>query len=208
MIKSGNHILFQGDSITNAFRMPHEVCNAYQLGAGYAMMVAARLLANRPNDNLLFTNRGVSGEGIKGLRRRWQADCTDLKPDILSILVGVNDSIISDNCVALPLSEFKNEYRELLIQTRKELPDVKLVLCEPFLLNAGSVTEWALNDVPERAKIVRGLANEFDAVLVEFQSVFADALKIAPATYWSFDGIHPNAQGHWLMAEAWLNAVK
>jgi lysophospholipase L1-like esterase len=108
----------------------------------------------------------------------------------------------------LPLSEFKNEYRELLIQTRKELPDVKLVLCEPFLLNAGSVTEWALNDVPERAKIVRGLANEFDAVLVEFQSVFADALKIAPATYWSFDGIHPNAQGHWLMAEAWLNAVK
>jgi lysophospholipase L1-like esterase len=207
MIKTGDHILFQGDSITNAFRMPQEVCNAYQLGAGYAMMVAAQLLASRPHDNLRFTNRGVSGEGIKGLRRRWQADCIDLKPDILSILVGVNDSIISDNRVAMPLPEFESEYRELLIQTRKELPYVKIVLCETFLLKAGDVIDWALNDVSERAKIVRKLAIEFDTVMVELQTVFADALKIAPADYWSFDGIHPNAQGHWLMAEAWLKAV-
>ncbi|MEI6520727.1 MAG: lysophospholipase, partial [bacterium] len=87
-------------------------------------------------------------------------------------------------------------------------PNVKIVLCEPFLLKAGIVTDWALNDVAERAKIVQKLAKEFDTVLVELQTVFADALKIAPANYWSFDGIHPNAQGHWLMAEAWLKAIK
>ena len=92
MIRPGDHILFQGDSITNAFRKPEEVCNAYQLGSGYAMLVAAQLLAVRPNDGLRFSNRSVSGEGIDGLAHRWRTDCLDLRPDVLSILVGINDA--------------------------------------------------------------------------------------------------------------------
>jgi lysophospholipase L1-like esterase len=92
MIQASDHVLFQGDSITNAFRKPEETCNAYQLGSGYAMIVAAQLLAARPRDNLRFTNRGVCGDGIDGLVNRWQVDCLDLRPDVLSILAGVNDA--------------------------------------------------------------------------------------------------------------------
>jgi acyl-CoA thioesterase-1 len=207
MIKSKDHILFQGDSITNAFRKPEELCNAYQLGSGYAMIVASQFLARRPKDNLRFTNRGVSGEGVAGLQQRWQADCLDLKPDILSILVGINDTTPTRSGPITSLEEYEQRYRELLAQTRVALPSVRLVLCEPFVFRVGGVQTWAQDDVVARGAIVRRLAAETGAILVPLQSVFASALRKAPAAYWSYDGIHPNAQGHWLIAEAWLRAV-
>lgn len=207
MIHNCDLILFQGDSITNAFRKPEEVCNAYQLGSGYAMIVAAQLLAARPHDGLRFTNRGVAGEGIEGLRKRWQADCLDLRPDVLSILVGVNDAAVTTPRPGTALDEYEQGYRELLRQTRTALPAVRLVLCEPFVLRVGDVQERAVVDIAARGEIVRRLAGETGAVVVPLQAVFADALKRAPAEYWTFDGIHPNAQGHWLIAEAWLRAI-
>jgi lysophospholipase L1-like esterase len=207
MIHDRDLILFQGDSITNAFRKPEEVCNAYQLGSGYAMLVAAQLLAARPRDHLRFTNRGVSGEGIQGLRKRWQADCLDLRPDVLSILVGINDAGPVQPSPDTPPEEYEEHYRELLARTRDALPSVRLVLCEPFVLRVGDVTEAAPGTLSAYGEVVRRLATEFSAVFVPLQSVFADALKRAPAEYWSFDGIHPNAQGHWLIAEAWLQAT-
>ena len=207
MIQPNDHILFQGDSITNAFRKPEEVCNAYQLGSGYAMIIAAKLLAARPRENLRFTNRGVSGEGIVELTNRWQTDCLDLRPDVLSLLVGINDSRPIEPNPVTSLEEYEQHYRALLARTRAALPSVRLVLCEPFVLRAGNVQERAVNDVAARGEIVRRLAAESGAVLVPLQAVFADALLRAPADYWSFDGIHPNAQGHWLSAEAWLRAT-
>lgn len=208
MIRPNERILFQGDSITNAFRKPEEVCNAYQLGSGYAMMVAAQLLAARPHDNLRFDNRGVSGEGIKGLAARWQSDCLDLHPDLLSILVGINDAGATRQSPSVSIAEYEEQYRELLQQTRIALPAVRLVLCEPFVLRVGDVKDRAVDDVAARGAVVRRLAAETGEVVVPLQSVFADALQHAPASYWSFDGIHPNAQGHWLIAQAWLQAVE
>jgi lysophospholipase L1-like esterase len=207
IVQSGNLILFQGDSITNAFRKPEEVCNAYQLGSGYAMLVAAELLAARPHDGLRFTNRGVSGEGVQGLAQRWQTDCLDLRPDILSVLVGINDAGPVRPGSAMPAETYERHYRELLVRTRDALPSVRLVLCEPFVLRAGDVTEAAPETLTAYGGVVRRLVTEFSAVFVPLQTVFADALKLAPAEYWSFDGIHPNAQGHWLMAKAWLKAT-
>ena len=208
MIRANDHILFQGDSITNAFRKPEEVCNAYQLGAGYAMIVASQLLATRPSDTLRFTNRGVSGEGVKELASRWQVDCLDLRPDVLSLLVGVNDADVTHESPATPLGEYERGYRELLARTLAALPSVRLVLLEPFVLQYGAVRERALADIAARGEIVRRLAVESGAIFVPLQAAFADALKRAPVEYWSFDGIHPNAQGHWLIAEAWLRAMQ
>ena len=208
MIKSNDHILFQGDSITNAFRMPNELNNAYQMGAGYAMIVAAQLLAARPGDKLQFTNRGVCGEGITGLQQRWQADCIELRPTVVSILVGVNDAQVMQCQPKTSLQEYEGGYRDLLSLTRAALPEVRLVLCEPFALHVGDVRADRLEDVAARGVIVRRLANEFTTVLVPLQRVFADALQLAPAEYWSYDGIHPNAQGHWLITQAWLRACR
>lgn len=208
IIQPGNLVLFQGDSITNAFRKPEEVCNAYQLGSGYAMLVAAQVLAARPHDGIRFTNRGVSGEGIQGLQKRWQTDCLDLRPDIVSILVGVNDAAVTKPQAGTPLDEYERSYRELLRQTCAALPAVRLVLGEPFVLRCGDVQERAVADLAACGEIVRRLATEFGARVVPLQAVFAVALKQAPAEYWSFDGIHPNTQGHWLIAQAWLAATR
>lgn len=206
-IQSNDLILFQGDSITNAFRKPEEICNAYQMGAGYAMIVAGRLLAERPGDGLRFENRGVCGEGINCLQKRWQSDCLELRPDVLSILVGVNDVRVTLEKPSTSLEEYEQSYRELLKQTRAALPKVRLVLCEPFALRVGDVRKDRMADIAARGEVVRRFASEFGAAFVPLQTVFADALRHAPADYWSFDGIHPNAQGHWLIAEAWIKAV-
>jgi lysophospholipase L1-like esterase len=187
--------------------MPGEVCNAYQLGAGYAMLVAAHLLAARPDDHLRCINRGVSGEGVQGLRRRWQDDCLSLRPDIVSILVGVNDAIRTPRPALAP-DVFADTYRELLAETRRALPDISLVLCEPFALPVGEVTGADLATIADYGLIVRELADATGAILVPLQRVFTEAQQRAPAVYWSFDGIHPNAQGHWLIAQAWLQAVE
>lgn len=208
MINPNDRILFQGDSITNAFRMPNEINNAYQLGAGYAMIVAAQLLHDLPNSNLIFVNRGVSGDSLGMLKARWEADCLELRPTVLSILVGVNDAQVTQSEPRTSLEEYEQQYRELLTHTRASLPELRLILCEPFALNVGDVRADRLEDVAARGVIVRRLANEFTTVLVPLQRVFADALQLAPPEYWSYDGIHPNAQGHWLIAQAWLRACR
>ena len=93
LLKEGDRVLFQGDSITNAFRMPQESNDTYQMGAGFAMLVAARVRLQRPQDRITFMNRGISGQGIQNLLARWRPDCLDLRPDVVSVLVGVNDTL-------------------------------------------------------------------------------------------------------------------
>jgi lysophospholipase L1-like esterase len=207
MIQPGNRILFQGDSITYAFRKPEEVCNAYQLGMGYAKMVAAQVLAARPADGLSFVNRGVSGDSVTSLRQRWQEDCLALKPDVLSLLIGVNDGSPTQAQPSVTVEAYEQQYRELLQVTREALPKVRLVLCEPFILPCGAVLPRAAEDLIARGDVVNQLADDFDAAVVPLQAVFAGALEKAPADYWAYDGVHPTAQGHWLIAKAWLKAT-
>ena len=208
MILPNDTLLFQGDSITNAFRMPDEINNAYQLGAGYTLLIAAHLLASHPGDNLRFVNRGVSGNRLADLLERWQEDCIDLRPTVLSLLVGVNDTghDVSGKPGSTP-AEYARDYRRLLEWTRRELPAVRLVLCEPFALVVGTVTPaWRENLIP-RQQVVRQLAEEFDAAFVPLQTPFDDAGRQAPPAYWIYDGIHPTAAGFGLLAREWLAVV-
>src|SRR5690348_3037982 len=118
-IRSGDVVLFQGDSITDAFRKPDEINNAYQLGAGYAMIVSGKLLRQRPADHLQFINRGISGHTLGHLQARWQLDAIALQPSVISLLVGINDtSRQAEGNSSLSPPQFEKEYRELLQQTR------------------------------------------------------------------------------------------
>jgi lysophospholipase L1-like esterase len=200
-------ILFQGDSITDTGRNRDvsEPNVAAGLGLGYAHMVAARILAARPNDHLKFLNRGIGGNRVPDLAARWAPDCLDLEPDVVSILVGINDTWHGmDRARGVPLDEYERIYRELLVRTREVKPDVKYVLCEPFALHCGAVTEEWFPELNERREIVRHLASEFSGVFVPFQSVFDEAVEKAPPDYWAADGVHPTPAGHHLMAESWL----
>jgi lysophospholipase L1-like esterase len=206
-------ILLQGDSITDWRRNRKEEDKANdpsQLGAGYALFIAAALLANHAGKNLKIYNRGISGNKVFQLAGRWDKDCLDLQPNLLSILIGVNDFWhTKTSAYEGTIETYEADYRKLLEQTRERLPETKIVICEPFIIHGGS----ALDDTWEGAfsayrSVANALAQEFQLTLVPFQSVFNEALKKAPASYWGRDGVHPSLAGAQLMAQAWLKAVQ
>lgn len=208
MIRPHDRVLFIGDSVTNAFRMPDEVSSAYQLGAGYALMVAAHFQLARPGDGLEFINRGVSGNGVGNLEERWDEDCIQLKPDVVSVLIGVNETIGRFKWNRhMNASQYETHFNALLERTQRELPGVRLIVCEPFLLETGYVTAEWVADVAVRGATARRIADARGAVFVPLQQPFEEALTLAPAEYWAFDGIHPTAAGFALIAREWLKAV-
>jgi lysophospholipase L1-like esterase len=202
-------ILFQGDSITDAFRKPEEINPAFQLGNGYAFLVAARLGVRHPERRFEFMNRGISGNTVQDLEKRWQADSLDYRPDLFSLLIGVNNIIRRQNSLKdISDSEVLASYRRLLEQMRTQNPGILFLLMEPFLLEAGEVTAaWkvALKPIQEGIAVI---AREFDAPLIPLQSLFDKSLSRAPAAYWAYDGIHATHAGFQLIADAWLEAVE
>jgi lysophospholipase L1-like esterase len=196
--RRGARILFQGDSITDGNRGRSADPN-HILGHGYAFIIAARHGAEFPEAGLEFMNRGVSGNTVLDLEKRWQADAIDLKPDILSILIGVND-----RGKKVPLERFEQAYDAILSAARGENPEVMLVLGEPFLKPSGKPDA----DIEARREIVGRLAAKYGAAVVRYQRVFDEAAKRAPADYWIWDSVHPTYRGHQLMADEWERVVR
>jgi lysophospholipase L1-like esterase len=198
-------ILFQGDSITDGNRGRGPDLNHVH-GHGYVYLIAARNGAGAPSQNTTFLNRGVSGNTVLDLSKRWAKDTLELKPDVLSVLIGVNDS-----SKGVPPETFEKTYDELLTAARAANPKLRLVLCEPFLGASGP----AIDKSPGRRErlallvpVVRRLAEKHGATLVDFQKVFDEALLRTPSSYWIWDGVHPTTAGHQLMADEWERVVR
>lgn len=199
--------LFQGDSITDGGRSFDKDWN-HVFGQGYAYLITSRINYEYPERDYKFFNRGISGNTIDDLASRWQKDTIDIKPDILSILVGINDvqRVIKGTSNATA-DDFGNTYDKLLQQTIAELPGIQLIINEPFILSVGMVkanlTNWT-NELKKRQDILKTLAVKYNAVYVPLQDAFNKALKKAPADHWIWDGIHPMPAGHELIAREWL----
>jgi lysophospholipase L1-like esterase len=137
IFQPGTRILFQGDSITDGNRGRTEDPNRI-LGHGYVFIIAAQYGAAFPDLNLTFINQGISGNKVTDLEKRWQQDTIDLKPDVLSILIGVNDN------GNVPPEQYEQAYEKILTVAEAANPKIRLVLCEPFCLPVGKVKEnWA-----------------------------------------------------------------
>jgi lysophospholipase L1-like esterase len=203
-------ILFQGDSITDGNRTRNNDWN-HVMGHGFAYLVASRLWYDFPGSGFHFFNRGISGNKVPDLAARWQTDTIELKPDVLNILVGINDiAALINGDQTFTSEKFEQDYRQLLQQTKEQLPAVQLVLCEPFILPVGKIKDnWDAYsmEIEKRRKVVQKLSVEFDAIFVAFQKAFDKALSKAPADYWIWDGIHPMPAGHELMAREWIKQV-
>lgn len=201
-------ILFQGDSITHAFRKEEELNPAFQLGNGYVFLAASRLDARFPDRGLQFFNRGVCGDGVNRLRARWQGDALDLAPDCLSLLLGVNDTVNAMNGTEnLSDEEFAHIYSTLISEFVGKYPEAKVILLEPFLLETGAVTaEWKDHLRPRQA-FVREFAAREGYNFIPLQGIFDAARDRAPAAFWAWDGIHPTHAGFQLIADAWLAAT-
>jgi lysophospholipase L1-like esterase len=209
-VADGYTFLFQGDSITDGNRSRNLDWN-HVLGHGYAYLIAARLWYDLPEKGYHFFNRGISGNKVTDLAQRWQDDTIAIKPDLLSILVGVNDvnaAISGDK--NFTVASYEKDYRALLIQTQKQLPATQIVICEPFILPVGRVKDnwdkWQ-QEITGRQQVAKKLADEFGLIYVPLQDTFNQALKKAPADYWIWDGIHPMPGGHELMALEWIKVV-
>jgi len=208
MIPANSTVLFQGDSITDCGRERDAAAGPNSgagLGQGYPFLAAAELLGSRPSDGLRFFNRGISGNRIVDLYARILSDTINLKPDVLSILIGVNDTWHGKSqSNGVPVPKYRRVYRDFLSEVRAALPGVKCVLGEPFVLRCGVVGDDWIEEIDQRREVVAELSREFGAVLVPFQSVFDEAVKAAPPEYWAADGVHPTPAGHHLMAKCWL----
>lgn len=208
-------ILFQGDSITDAGRnreLPHG------MGVGYANMVAGELGAAEPY-KYIFRNRGISGNRVVDLFARIKKDMINLQPEIMSILIGVNDVWHEFNYQnGVSAEKFEMVYGLMIEELQAALPGLKLMLLEPFVL-PGSATEtteehpgrWEFfsSELPLRAQAVKRLAEKYNLPFVPLQKLFDVANADAPAPgYWLRDGVHPTAAGHVLIKNAWLEAYK
>lgn len=211
-LKKDQIILFQGDSITDAGRNKEEMGfnTAKNLGTGYPVFAGAALLNKFPSLNLKIFNKGISGNKVFQLAERWDHDCIDIKPDILSILIGVNDIWHKLNGRYDGTSEiYRRDYIALLGRTKKALPDVKLIICEPFAVKGvKAVDDKWYPEFYEYQRAAREIAERFDAVFIPYQNVFDEAQKHAPGAYWTPDGVHPTLAGAQLMADAWLKVIK
>ncbi len=210
--KEGSRLLFIGDSITDMKWGRNEKDRNHYLGHSYVYLIAARLGVDMPQAKLEFFNRGHSGNRLTNLKSRWQKDVIEMKPDLLSVLIGVNDRKVEkvNDFVA---DQWEADYRDVLTRSRKANDKLRIVLLDPFVLKSGwwmtKGGQWDTSraQIAKMCAIVDKLAGEFDAVHVKTQEIFDAAAKAVNPEQWIWDGVHPLPQGHELIARSWLQAV-
>ena len=206
-LAKGSRLLFLGDSITDMKWGRNERDRNHYLGHSYVYLIASRLGVDMPEAQLEFFNRGISGHKVSDLKTRWQKDAIDMKPDLLSILIGAND-VSRGGTVA----QWEADYRFILDASRKAKSDLPLVLLDPFVLRSGRLKnedawkKWR-GKVDKYGAIVARLSKDYGAVHVKTQVVFDAAAKAVSPEHWIWDGVHPLPQGHELIARNWLQQV-
>ncbi|HJS42339.1 MAG TPA: GDSL-type esterase/lipase family protein [Gemmatimonadales bacterium] len=209
--QKGTIVLFQGDSITDCGRDRNSPApnQAGALGDGYPLLVAAAVLAAKPADRLQFFNRGISGNKVPDLEQRWERDALAFKPDVLSILIGVNDFWHKlDHGYTGTVQDYERQYAALLDATRRALPQVRLIVLEPFVLRTGAVGARWFPEFDQRRAAAARVAAQAKATFVPLQAVFDSRVKSTPPEYWAADGVHPTPAGHGVIAEQWRRAAR
>ncbi|MCM1135396.1 MAG: SGNH/GDSL hydrolase family protein [Clostridium sp.] len=199
--------LFQGDSITDSGRGNHD--DPHETGNGYVRLLEGDLTFKHQDYEVL--NGGIGGDRIVDLLARWKKDCLNLKPDVLTILIGVNDvwhELGDGNGVRTEL--FEQVYRILIGEVQRVLPETKMVLMGAYVIPGPATTpDWEVfsGEVKARREVTAKLAEEFGLPFIDLQEAFYKGLEIAPAGHWCIDGVHPTAAGHRLIANAWKEAL-
>ena len=205
-------ILFQGDSITDAGRnrrAENRANDGGALGRGYPLFISGSLLSGQPERNLKCMNRGISGHKVPDLAKRWDKDTIELKPTILSILIGVNDIWHKLNGrYNGNVADYETGLKALLERTREKLPQTKIMICEPFVLRCGAVNDKWFPEFDERRAACRRVSDSLGCLWVPFQTMFDEAISdVVKPNYWAGDGVHPSVAGHALMAKTWLQTL-
>lgn len=207
-------ILFQGDSITDCGWDRNNPMNFGNLGSGYPRLVFTELGYEVPSE-YIFYNRGISGNRIVDVYARIKADIINLRPDYMSILIGINDvwhEIARKNGV--DAGKFEKIYTMLLEEIKEALPNIKIMLLAPYVLKGEATNNTEENpnrwecfrtEVDKRIQIVDKLGEKFNCPVIHLQEKFDERIAINNnSSYWAADGVHPSVFGHELIAHEWL----
>ncbi len=203
-------LVFFGDSITEAGRNLSVDGHYSSYGYGFVRQIAGTLLAQDPT-KYTIVNRGIGGDMTVNLYARIKNDVWNQAPDVLTILVGVNDlsqEIADKHGVELP--RFEKVYTAIIEETLERLPSVRIILCEPFILH-GSVVDAKYEEyleIERYARVVEKLAKKYGLTFVPLQEKFRLAAEKYGVEPYIVDGVHPNIAGATLIAEEWLKAFK
>jgi lysophospholipase L1-like esterase len=205
LFQDNQRVVFIGDSITDCGR--RDLCAPF--GDGYMSLVRAFVVARRPGARLTWFNRGISGNTVRDLSARWEQDVVELRPDWLSVMIGINDiwrGFEERPEEAVPIDEYESTLRALLTRA-VEATGCRLILADPYLIEPDRA-EPQRAETDRYCKVVASLAGEFDAVHVASQEAFDRALMSSEPGDWAEDRIHPNLPGHAVLADAFLNAIE
>ena len=196
-------LLFQGDSITDAGR---DKRNYHDMGKGYPKYAAELIAAGHPEIEFEFINFGISGNRTDQLFDRIYADGIAFQPDVISILIGINDIWHRKNNIFTTDEQIETNYRAILTLLR-EKTNAKIVMLAPYVLDAEQ-NRYLADDLKTVLPIVRKLADEFADVYIPLDEIFEEALKTQPEPlYYSGDGVHPNANGAAFIGQKYAEAV-
>ena len=202
LFQSGEKVLFIGDSITDCGRRNENT----PLGQGYVLKITELITAKYPERQIEYVNMGIGGDIVEGLENRWDTDVIAEKPDWVSVKIGINNASRQLNQEVANedyLPEWEECYRRILIRVKNEL-SAPLFLFEIFYIeeDVENPRPLAVDAYNER---IHKLADEFDARLIRTNEAFDTAVAARPGALWTTqDGVHPNAEGHTLMALEFL----
>ena len=208
-------ILFQGDSITDSGRNREDITST---GVGYVHMVKGQLGCEYPG-KYEFINKGIGGNRIVDVYARIKIDIINLKPDYMSILIGVNDvrHELGGRHNGVDAEKFEKIYDMLIAEILEELPNIKIMILEPFVLEAAATTateeeperwDYIRTEVSLRAAAAKRIAEKYNLHFVPLQEKFDEACKWLPASEWLRDGVHPTPTGHWIIKNEWMKAFQ
>lgn len=207
MLKKDCVLLFQGDSITDCYRMDAEIPDE-SLGKGYPAMIAEMLKKKYAELNVTVYNRGISGNRTKDLINRWDKDCIDLKPDYISLLIGINDTWRAFDINDPTSAEQYEENMRVLLNRIKNETEAEILILNPFLLDSMPDKPRMRPDLVEKQAVVAKLVKEFGTDFIDLQKVYdemvasgTDMVKL------SEDGVHPTEYGHSVIADVWMKHI-
>lgn len=217
MLKENTTILFQGDSITDAGRTydagdslntdSNNTDKENNLGYGYPNKVKQYLETFYKDLNITVLNRGISGDRAINLKNRWDEDCINLKPDYLSILIGVNDTWRRyDSNDITTVEQYEENFRNILTRAKNEL-DCKIIILEPFLIPTDKQKDCWREDLDPKIQVARKLAREFEAIFIPLDGIFASKCVNTQPSILSLDGVHLTDTGHSLIARLWIDTM-
>ena len=206
-LKAGSTVMFTGDSITDCQRLG--LAGENPLGYGYPLRVAGDWGFRHPERPVTWLNTGIAGNKVMDLEPRWEEDVLSTHPDVVSILVGINDvgwhSYAPDGYV-IPVEDYAAGYDRLVAPLAEA--GAALILIEPFLIPLTPEQREQREDLDPKIQAVRDLARKYDAHLLAADGLFAQLASTTEPSYWAADGVHPTPAGHAALAAAWLRLVE